>query len=173
MITDISQFILGEVMIVNNEPDPKIEFLREQGVLNHYPEKVSDPLFSQGDFFDARDLAQVKYEMVRRVRTDGSTVSRASLNFGLSRPSFYQAQSALAREGLPGLFPKKRGPRGKHKLTPEVLRFIQQTSAKEDSVHAQALKAVRQVEEQFRITLHPRTIERALSGFKKKRPQAS
>lgn len=49
----------------------KTQTLRRSATLNPNPEKVSDPLFSASDFFDARDLVQVKYEMVRRVRVDG------------------------------------------------------------------------------------------------------
>ena len=35
------------------------------------PEAVTDEAFSASEFLDARDLVQVKYEMVRRVRVDG------------------------------------------------------------------------------------------------------
>ncbi len=52
-------------------PDPKIEALRQQGSLNPHPEKVQDPLFATADFFDARDIVQVKYEMRRRGRAPG------------------------------------------------------------------------------------------------------
>ena len=38
------------------EADAKIESLREQRSLNPHPETVSDPLFEDSDFFDARDL---------------------------------------------------------------------------------------------------------------------
>ena len=48
----------------------KQDRLREAGTLNRTPEKVSDPMFAAGDFFDARDLLQVRYEMVRLVRVD-------------------------------------------------------------------------------------------------------
>src|SRR6266511_3562502 len=87
-------------------PNPKIEALRRQGSLNAHPDRVQDPLFVAGDFFDARDLVQVKYEMVRRVRVDGQPVSRSAAAFGVSRPTLYQAQAALARGGLPALVPK-------------------------------------------------------------------
>ncbi len=90
-------------------PDPKVETLRRQGCLNPHPERVQDPLFAAADFFDARDLVQVKYEMVRRVRIDGQPVSRSATAFGLSRPSFYQAQARLDRGGLGALVPKKPG----------------------------------------------------------------
>jgi hypothetical protein len=70
-------------------PDPKLEALRQQGSLNPRPDKVRDPLFTTADFFDARDLVQVKYEMVRRVLVDGQPVSSTASSFGFSRPTFY------------------------------------------------------------------------------------
>jgi hypothetical protein len=45
--------------------------------------------FARLEFLDARDLVQVKYEMVRRPRVDGEPVSRAAAAFRFSRPSFW------------------------------------------------------------------------------------
>lgn len=147
--------------------DPKAEALREQGALNPRPQAVTDELFGDGDFFDPRDLVQVKYEMVRRVEADGQSVTRAATVFGFSRPSFYQAQSALRRHGLAGLLPKKRGPRGAHKLSEEVVSFIEQVRAEGESLRAPAL--AQRVEQRFGIRVHPRSIERALGRREKKR----
>ena len=65
-------------------PDPKVEALRQQASLNPHPQRVSDPLFSSTDFFDRRDLVQVKYEMVRRVRAEGQAIAQSAKAFGLS-----------------------------------------------------------------------------------------
>src|SRR2546422_8411698 len=112
-------------MAKRKRPDPKTEALRQRGCLNPHPEKVTDPLFAESAFFDARDLVQVKYEMVRRVETDGQTVSDSAAAFGFSRPSFYQAQSLLVSRGLAALVPQKPGPRRAHKLSSEVMGFIE------------------------------------------------
>ena len=82
------------------ERDDKVSALRHQHALNPRPDRVRDPAFT-GDnpFFDAQDLVQVKYEMLRRVREDGQRVSQASATFGFSRPSFYEAQAAFERVG--------------------------------------------------------------------------
>ena len=65
---------------------------------------MTDPAFNGANtFFDPEDLVQVKYEMLRRVREDGQAVTQASAAFGFSRPSFYEAQVAFERAGLPGL----------------------------------------------------------------------
>ncbi len=147
--------------------DPKIEALREQAVLNKRPERVRDKLFVEHDFFDARDLMQVKYEMVRRVQADGASVSEAAEAFGFSRPSFYQAQELLRVQGLAGLLPKKRGPRSAHKLSAEVVEYVEQVRAQEPSVTAHQLAD--HVERRFGIRVHARSVERALERVKKKR----
>jgi hypothetical protein len=56
----------------------KAAALRQRGSLNPRPQAVRDPLFATTEFFDARDLVQVKYEMVRRVQADGQAVSQSA-----------------------------------------------------------------------------------------------
>ena len=76
-------------------PDPKSLALRQQGCLNPHPQRITDELFRTREFFDSRDLVQVKYEMLRRVETEGLPVNRSAAAFGFSRPSFYQAQASF------------------------------------------------------------------------------
>lgn len=154
-------------MAANQRRDPKQEALCEQGALNRRAERVNDPLFLEDVFFDPRDLVQVKYEMLRRVHRESHYVSQASSAFGVSRPTFYQAQSAFEQEGLVGLVPKKRGPQGRHKLTDEVLEFIAQERAKDEELRWSEL--AERVKQRFGVTVHPRSIERTLSRSKKKR----
>jgi transposase len=134
--------------------------LRRRGTLNPRAERVSDELFRHTPFLDPRDLVQVKYEMVRRVRMDGTSVVSAAEAFGFSRPSFYETQAAFRREGLAGLLPHKRGPRGGHKVTQQVLRFIEERRAEDRSLAA--TKLVPLIRARFGIQVHPRSIERAL-----------
>ena len=148
-------------------PEPKVDALRQAACLNAHPGRVTDPLFAASDFFDRRDLVQVKYEMVRRVRTDGLTVAKSASVFGFSRPSFYQAQASLQREGLSGLLPRKRGPRRAHKLGAEALRFLREQLSLEPSLSSADL-AVR-LRKDLRLQVHPRSIERALARAEKKR----
>ena len=65
--------------------DVKLEALGQNGTLNARPEDITDDLFSGSAFFDPRDLLQIKYEMLRRVRQDGVPVSKAAKMFGFSR----------------------------------------------------------------------------------------
>ena len=108
--------------------DPKVQALREERCLNPRPEAVRDPAFASSEFLDARDLVQVKYEMVRRVRVDGDAVSRTVADYGFSRPSFYEAAAALDAGGLAGLVPARPGPRRAHKMSDEVVAFARSGS---------------------------------------------
>lgn len=155
-------------MTKTKAPDPKFDALRQHGSLNAHPQRVSDPLFAAVDFFDSRDLVQLKYEMLRRVSAEGHSVAQSAKAFGLSRPSFYQAQAALQREGLAGLLAKKRGPRRAHKLDPEVMEFVQELLAQEPALSSAQLVA--RVRQRFELQVHPRSIERALLRREKKRP---
>jgi len=149
------------------DQDPKLRTLQQQGTLNLRPKAVRDELFLRDEFFDPRDLVQVKYEMLRRVRTEGQSVSDAAASFGFSRPSFYQAQSALEQDGLAGLVPRKRGPKRAHKLTAEVLTYIGEVRQKEPSIRLPDL--VKRIQERFGTKVHPRSIERSLLRHQKKR----
>jgi len=145
-------------------PDPrdaKTEALRQHGVLHPRPEAVTDEQFRGNDFFDARDLMQVKYEMLRRWREAGLSVTASAAAFGLSRPTFYEARRALREEGLAGFLPRKRGPRGGHKVTEEVVEFLEGQMAGTDRPTSREL--ARRVRTRFGFTVHWRTIERALA----------
>ena len=148
-------------------PNPKLDALRKSGTLNLRAARVADEVFRAGDFFDARDVVQVKYEMLRRVRVERAPVTRAAETFGVSRPTFYQAQAAFARAGLGGLVPRKRGRRSALKLTPEVMAYVKETRARAPQP-TRAL--VQQIQARFGVTVHPRSLERALGRAEKKRP---
>lgn len=149
-----------------SKSDPKTTRLKTLGVLNSHPERVQAPEFEVDTFFDPRDLVQVKYEMLRRVQVDGVSKVDAANLFGVSRPTYYQAETAYAREGLAGLLPRQRGPKGAHKLTPRLMRFIENHLAEHGPVGASQLAQLIQTE--FGLTVHPRSIERALARKKKR-----
>ena len=144
----------------------KSQALRQNGTFNSKAREVRDRLFLEEEFFDSQDLAQVKYEMLRRVRKEGAQVSQAAANFGFSRPSFYKAQEDFVREGLAGLIGKKRGPKGRHKLSTEILDFVAQRRTQDPSLRVTALLEL--IQETSGIRVHRRTLERALVEVKKK-----
>jgi transposase len=151
--------------------DGKVQVMRDQGVLNPHPNRVRDEVFLQEDFFDARDLVQVKYEMLRRVKVEGAPISHASRSFGFSRPAFYQARRAFNGQGLSGLVPKRRGPRGGHKLNAEVMAFIEGLLKEDRGLKSDELS--QRVEAEYGVQVHRRSIERALNLRKKKHRQKS
>lgn len=141
--------------------DPKLAALRAERSLNPHPEDVTDEAFGASEFFDARDLVQVKYEMVRRARVDGVPVSRSAAAFGFSRPSFYQAAAAVDAHGLAGLVPARPGPRRAHKLTDEVVAFAR--AAREGDPGLRSTELAELIADRFGISVHPRSVERALA----------
>lgn len=149
-----------------NADADKTAALRRYHALNPRPQAVTDPAFRSGDpFFDRNDLVQVKYEMLRRVREEGLQVSRAAATFGFSRPSFYEAQAVFERAGLPGLVPQRPGPRRAHKLSETVVDFLESSLADDPSLNSAGL--ARLVKERFDVTVHRRSVERALERRKR------
>jgi transposase len=142
-------------------PDSKAQALARSRTLNPRPQAVADEAFAASEFFDARDLVQVKYEMVRRVETEGGSVRAAAGAFGFSRQSYYSAAAALAEEGLAGLVPAKPGPRGAHKLTGEVLDHLAALREADPGLRPAELAAA--VASRFGVRVHPRSVERALA----------
>ena len=143
----------------------KREALARDGVLNPHPEAVRDALFADNPFFDPADLVQVRYEMVRRHEVDGQAIGEVAAKFGVSRPTFYKAQRALTATGLTGLLPGKRGPKGGHKLSDEMLAFdVDLRTRSPGMTMAERLAAI---EHRFGIKVHRRSLERAVARKKK------
>lgn len=147
--------------------DPRAAALLADGTLNPFPENVTDPKFRESEFFDPRDIVQVKYEMLRRVLVENVSVTDATDQYGVSRPTFYQAKANFDETGVAGLVPRKRGPRGPHKLQGDILAFIEKQHVSGEPIRAREL--ARMIREEFAIEVHPRTIERALAGKKTSR----
>lgn len=146
--------------------DPKCASLRAHASLNPHPEQVRDVLFQTHAFFDPRDLVQVKYEMLRRVRVSGQPVGTTAAAFGFSRVRLAQLRQRFEAEGLTGLLPQGKGPRRAHKLTDAVLVFILETLKAEPEMRTADLP--QRVAGQFGLSVHRRSIERALARRRKK-----
>jgi transposase len=142
--------------------------LAESGTLNPHPEAVSDALFQDKAFFDPCDLLQIKYEMLRRAELDSSSVTASAQAFGFSRRHFYEIRRHFSEHGLLGLLSEKRGPKSAHKLDNLVMTFIGTAQDADPSVNASALVAL--IKRKFKLTVHPRSIERALERKKKLPP---
>ena len=150
--------------MAKKRPDPKEEALRAARALNPRPQAVTALEFSASEFFDARDLVQVKYEMLRQAKQDGSTVSDAASAFGFSRPSFYEAKAAYEDAGIPGLLPKRPGPRRAHKLSDDIVERLIEAAAEESLSSADLADLA---DSEFGVRVHPRSVERALARYPK------
>jgi len=142
----------------------RADVLRAEGTLNPARGQVRDPKFREGAFFDPCDVVQVRYEMLRRVRVESASVTQATEEYGVSRPTYYQAKARFEEAGISGLVPRKRGPHGPHKLRGEVLAFLRGQLMPGRPIQARRLAAL--VRQEFDLEVHPRTIERALGGGK-------
>lgn len=153
----------------NKFTNDKLEKLKKLGALNPHPEKVKEELFlnSTLEFFDPHDLIQVKYEMLRSVDKEGRSVTEASNSFGFSRPSFYQTQSQFKKEGITGFIRERSGPKSAHKLSDEIIDFIEKQTKKGEPIRARKLAPL--ILEKFNKKVHPRSIERAITRREKKR----
>ncbi len=141
----------------------KTQRLRQSGTLNPNPEKVADTLFTGSEFFDPRDLLQVRYEMVRRARD--ASLRETAERFGASVPTCVRANRAFREGGLQALIPRRRGPRGARKITPEILAFVEDLRSRHGPVGSR--KLVPLIAGRFGVTVHPRGLDKALARAKK------
>ena len=147
--------------------DVKLRFLTDHQALHPHPERIEDALFQQDGFFDPRDLVQVRYELLRRHLVDKQPVTEIIRNFGISRQMFYVLLGMFQQEGLAGLLPRRRGPKGAHKCTDTILAFVR--ARREKLPRRSAKELAEDVVKKFGVQLHPRTLERRLSRREKKR----
>lgn len=152
-------------------PKDKQDALRATGTFNARSAHVRHPIFQHSEFFDPEDLLQLKYETLRALEADDYSITKAATDFGLSRPTIYQAQQHFQAHGLQGLLPRKRGPKQPRKLTPEIRQHLRELATAEPQLKAAQL-AVR-LRQRFRVKVHPRTIEKALKSRAKRGPQSS
>jgi transposase len=148
------------------DPQAKRKVLQTTGTFNPRAALVRHPLFEQSSFFDPQDLLQLKYETLRAIQADHSSIAKAAREFGLSRPTIYEAQTQFQQQGLQGLLPRKRGPKAAHKLTDELLQYLQEQATAEPQAKTEEL--ARRVRQRYAVKLHPRTIEKALKAKAKR-----
>ena len=76
--------------------DPKSAALAQDGVLNPNPGAVRDVLFTGNPFFDAKDLVQVRYEMVRRHQVRRPCNQRSGRGVRRHPPDLLQSPERIA-----------------------------------------------------------------------------
>ena len=85
-------------------------------------------------------------------------------------PPSIRLRLAFQQGGLSGLLPKHRGPKEGHKLSAEVIEYVRTLRAAEPGLTTVA--CIQAVQEKFGITVHRRSLERALASKKKPRNPA-
>ena len=70
-------------------------------------------------------------------------------SFGFSRPAFYKAQRDFTHQGLAGLIPRRRGPKGGHKVTREMVSFAERIHSQEPALGTPEL--VRRIQKEFSV----------------------
>jgi transposase len=150
----ITATVAGAGVITVSEAS-RLAALEQAGLVHPRAGAVTAPAFAAGGFFLAADKVQVKYEMLRAHFADGEPAARAATAHGYSRAAFYLVVSAFADAGMAGLVDERRGRRGPVKLRPEIAEFIRTAPA------ASAAALAAEVADQFGVSLHRRTVERA------------
>jgi len=139
----------------------KHEEMRKNGSFNHRACSVTAEIFKDSLFFDAYDLIQVKYEMIRAVEKEHREVLSTAASFGFSRVSFYQIKKGFDENGVVGLVPKKRGPKGSRKMNESDVEFAR--SLVGTHTKSQILSVLK---EERGVEVSKRTLERQLSAKK-------
>ena len=85
----------------------------------------------------------------------------AAAAFWFSRQSLYTAMAALREQGLAGLVPARPGHKAGHKLTESVVDHLEALVTVDPSTRPVDLVVV--VAERFGVSVHPRSIGRALA----------
>ena len=156
---------IGAQRIAMGTDDERKQRLKKEGTLHPNPDRVKADLLAKSPFFDANDLIQMKYEMLRSVTVDEQSVAQAADTFGLSRVAYYHALKQYQSYGLAGLLPYRRGPKHPHKFTPEVMSFIDEQLLSIEGRPDWSLLS-KQIEDKFGTKVHPRSVERAVKQKK-------
>ena len=148
------------------EPLSKRQRLQNTGTLNSHPERVAAERFRDSRFYDPDDLLQVRYEAVRAARRRRATRAAIASAHGFSRHTLYRLERLFRDQGLAGLVPRKRGPRGPHKITAEILRFVDELRAARGPLGSTVL--AREIQARFGLSIHRVSLDQALARREKK-----
>ena len=149
-------------------PSKRDRLIRELGVLNPHPDRIRAPLVSTRAISSIPTImVQVKYEMLRHVQVDGASKAEAAALFGMSRPTFYQAESAFASEGLPGLAAETARAQGRAQTQLGGHGVHRGASGSNDGSDPRSRAWHRRSKPALELSVHPRSIERALARKKK------
>ncbi len=140
---------------------PKIDFLKNQGLLNPSPERVTHPLFNTKAFFDPRDLPQVRYEMLRAARVEQIPVAKACRLLGFSREYFYRLERAFNERGYVALLGSRMGRPPLLALNQEIVSFIVHRKLESPRLSGEDLR--KEILKLYKVDCSRRTVERIIA----------
>jgi len=140
--------------------DAKTKFLRNEGLVNPKPERVTHSLFQTNEFFDPLDLPQLRYEMLRIARVEQAPVTEACRLFGFSREYFYRLEREFMSRGYAGLLGSFRGRRPLIALNQELVNFIIHRKMTEPCLTGEDLR--KELKRTYQVECSRRTVERII-----------
>jgi transposase len=150
-----------------NRHTNKRQALLEAGALHADPERVRAPLFDSHPFFDPKDKAQVKYEMLRARELEGEPLEQTCRRFGFTRESYRQILERFRAEGMFGLFDRKRGRKNPLKIDNKVRMFLCNEHTRMPELGADELAA--RCEKETGVSLSRRSVYRVLSKLREEK----
>lgn len=142
----------------------KKEVLLNNGTYNKNHSLVRNEKFLVNPFFDAMDIVQVKYEMLKEASSSQRTIEQTAKEFGFSRASFYKIKAAYEENGIFALVPDKSGPQKARKLSTPYQLYIDQYM--ESKPKASSSEIRNKLKEEKNLDISKRTIERYRSRSK-------
>jgi hypothetical protein len=138
----------------------KTDFLAAHGLLNPRPGRVKSPLFGTLDFFDPRDLPQVRYEMLRAARVESMSVAGSCRSFGFSREYFYRLERSFTERGYVALLGAPMGRPPLLALNPEIVHFIVYRKLEDPKLSGEDLR--QEIQRLYKVDCSRRTVERVV-----------
>jgi len=151
----------------------KKDILHKIGALNRKPERITNSLFTEYDFFDPSDNVQIKYEMLRANQVDKKQVSHVCKQFGYSREAFYVILKRFKQQGFAGLLDSLRQKKDTLLINQDIVRMIIQTKFKDPNISG--AKLANKINASFNTGYKKRTIEKAIVslGLREKKSHLS
>lgn len=141
----------------------KKDILAHLGALNKNPEKVTNSLFIERDFFDPLDNVQIKYEMLRANQVDNQKVSRICKQFNYSREAFYVILRKFKKHGIIGFLESSRQRKNTVMLNQDIVKMIIQTKFNNPNISGS--KLAQKINAKFNTDYKKRAIEKAVKAL--------
>jgi len=138
------------------QPQPGIPLGQRLLVLRHEGQRG---VFLNGtaiQVYDTEDRGAEALAIASLARAGVATDIEVAAAFGVHRNTVARLEERLVEQGVAGVVPAKRGPKGPHKVTPAVLAVVRELS------HLGCVKVAREVERRTGVTLSAKHVNQLL-----------